>query len=252
MAIAVPRSARDDMKSRDLYLRLLRDSLLDQLQAPNERVAEGKDWHPEAVGRALTMIGSARLDNIQACLDQALTDGVAGDVMETGVWRGGAAIFMKGLLASRGEDSRKVILADSFEGLPPPNPDYPVDSESTFHLAELNSMNTLNEVSAAFARYGLLDANVRFVEGWFKDTLPNVDVGPLALLRLDGDMYEATMIALESLYFKITPGGYLLIDDYPLIGNCRLAVEDFRERHGITTSIELVADSVTGAYWRVD
>jgi predicted O-methyltransferase YrrM len=78
------------------------------------------------------------------------------------------------------------------------------------------------DVERNFAKYGLLDDRVVFLQGWFKDTLPSAPIGKIALLRLDGDMYESTMDALQNLYPKLSPGGYCIIDDF--FGPCRLAV----------------------------
>ena len=66
----------------------------------------------------------------------------------------------------------------------------------------------LETVKANFEKYGLLDAQVVFLKGWFKDTLPAAPIGKLAVMRLDGDMYESTMDALKSLYPELSPGGY--------------------------------------------
>ena len=70
----------------------------------------------------------------------------------------------------------------------------------------------------------------------------------LALLRLDGDLYESTMDALVHLYPKLEPGGYLIVDDYGDIPACRQAVHDYRSRHGITEEIEPI--DWTGVFWR--
>src|ERR1017187_5803021 len=71
---------------------------------------EGKDWPPEAE----TMIGLRRLDNLQFCIADVVKCGVAGDLIETGVWRGGASIFARAVLKVYGDTSRLVWLADSF------------------------------------------------------------------------------------------------------------------------------------------
>ena len=89
---------------------------------------------------------------------------------------------------------------------------------------------------------------VVFVKGFFRDTLPSLDAGPFSLIRLDGDMYESTIIALDSLYPKLTPGGYVIIDDYGAILQCKNAVTDFRTKHGIDAEITMV--DWTGAWWR--
>jgi O-methyltransferase len=206
--------------------------------------AEGRDWPPTAH----TMIGLRRLDNLQACIEDLLARNVPGDLIETGSWRGGATIFMRAVLKAYGVEDRVVWVADSFEGLPAPDPRrYPSDFGSVLHLfAELSV--TLDQVKRNFERYGLLDDQVRFLKGWFKDTLPTAPVERLALARLDGDMYESTRDGLESLYPKLSIGGYLIIDDYGEIPPCRQAVADYRRAHGITEKI-LPIDS-SGVYWQ--
>lgn len=205
--------------------------------------AEGRDWPAEAE----TMIGLQRLDSLEECITDVLRRGVAGDLIETGVWRGGATIFMRAVLEAYGDRDRTVWAADSFEGLPPPDAEaYPAD-EGDRHWKKTELAVPLEEVKANFARYGLLDDRVRFLVGWFRDTLPNAPIERLAVLRLDGDMYESTMIALRSLYPKLSVGGYLIVDDYGAVKGCREAVEDFRTECAITD--ELQAIDWSGVFW---
>jgi O-methyltransferase len=206
--------------------------------------AEGRDLPAEAE----TMIGSLRLDNLQKCVADVLERDVPGDLIETGTWRGGAAIFMRAMLKAYGDADRVVWVADSFEGLPAPDPNsYPEDEgDRSWTHAELAV--SLEEVQANFQRYGMLDEQVRFLPGWFRDTLPSAPIKELAVLRLDGDMYESTMVALNSLYLKLHPGGYVIIDDYGALHRCRAAVDDFRAAHGIRD--ELTWIDWTGVFWR--
>lgn len=204
----------------------------------------GRD-HPRT---AETMIGLARLDNIEECVTTVLRDGVPGDLIETGVWRGGATIFMRAILDAYGDPERKVWVADSFEGLPKPDATtYPVDEGDT-HWTKGHLAVGLEQVKANFARYGLLDDRVRFLQGWFKDTLPSAPIDRLAVMRLDGDMYESTIQALDALYPKLSVGGFVIIDDYGDIVSARKATEDFRAAHGIDDPI--VAIDHAGVYWR--
>jgi O-methyltransferase len=205
---------------------------------------EGRTW-PEF---AHTMIGYARLDNIEACVRTALEEGVPGDLIETGVWRGGACIFMRAILAAYGVTDRTVWVADSFRGLPPPDLEKaPQDKGDNLHKHAALAVS-LSQVQANFRSYGLLDDQVRFLEGWFRDTLPSAPVQRLAVARLDGDMYESTMDALESLYPKLSPGGFLIVDDYNDREPCKQAVQDYRKRHGI---VEKIVDiDWSGAFWR--
>lgn len=220
-------------------IRLVRKATFD----PEQRV-NGLDW-PHT---AHTMIGLKRLDNLQACAEAMLADGVPGDLIETGVWRGGASILLRAVLKAYDVRDRRVWVADSFEGLPPPDPEkYPLDAGDT-HYQMPGLAVSLEQVRANFERYGLLDDQVCFLKGWFRDTLPGAPVGQLALLRLDGDMYESTMDGLTHLYPKLSVGGYVIVDDYGYIESCRRAVHDYRDAHGITDEIHMV--DWTGAYWR--
>jgi O-methyltransferase len=201
----------------------------------------GRDW-PQMFG--YTMIGKLRLDNIQKCVEQAIYDKIPGDLIETGVWRGGATIFMRAVLKSHGIESRCVWVADSFQGLPSPK-----FSNDGYDLSAVNHLKvSLNDVKDNFARFGLLDSQVRFLEGWFENTLPSAPIRQLAVLRLDGDMYSSTMDALENLYPKLSPGGFVIVDDYLSWHSCRSAVNDYLAKHNLNVNFhEIDRDAI---YWR--
>jgi O-methyltransferase len=239
---AIPRP--EHPVKREAFDLLRRGGVIPARAMPDDRLRrhEGRDWPRYAD----TMIGRARLDNIESCARIVIREGVAGDFIEAGVWRGGASILMRGILAVENED-RRVFAADSFEGLPAPDAErYPADTGYRFHeFSELAV--SVDEVRANFERYGLLDDSVVFVKGWFRDTLPGLG-GRWALIRLDGDLYESTMDGLVNLYPRLEPGGFVLIDDYGDIPACKQAVEDYRTEHKITDPVEPV--DWTGAFWR--
>lgn len=204
----------------------------------------GKDWPVNGE----TMIGLRRLDDLHDCIRDVLQRGVPGDFIETGVWRGGATIFMRAALEAYGDTTRRVWVADSFQGLPQPDPRYPADSGNTL-WNDSRLAASVDEVKANFARYGLLDDRVRFLVGWFRDTLPSAPIDRLAILRLDGDLYESTMDGLRSLYPKLSVGGYIIIDDYQVEAlGCRQAVDEFRAEHGITDPIQVI--DWAGVFWQ--
>ena len=205
--------------------------------------SEGRDWPVYAP----TMIGRERLRNVRRCVETVLADRVPGDLIEAGCWRGGVGILMRGVLEAYGARGRSVWLADSFRGVPPPSEDdYPADAGDLNHTAEELAV-PLEEVQGNFRRFGLLDDRVRFLEGWFKDSLPAVRDNRWAVVRLDGDLYESTMDGLVNLYPGLAIGGYLIVDDFGF-PNCRAAVEDFRREHGIREEIERI--DWTGVHWR--
>jgi O-methyltransferase len=211
--------------------------------APEVRV-EGRD----IPGDAETMVGLQRLDNLHDCIRAVLADDVPGDLLEAGVWRGGATIFMRGALAAYGDEERCVWAADSFAGLPKGDRErYPADSNDRFWRNPHLSVS-LDQVKENFRRYRLLDERVRFLEGWFRDTLPRAPVERLAVLRLDADMYESTAVALDALYPRVSVGGYVIVDDYGEVPEARKAADDFRAAHGVKEP--LVAIDRSGVYWR--
>ncbi len=228
-----------DDRYLDLMARVLTDSIYDPV--PGRR--EGRDWP----ARAHTMVGMVRLDSLRRLCEDAIDRGVPGDFMEAGVWRGGAAIMMKAVLEARGDRDRLVWAADSFAGVPHPKPDaYPRDEGSPYCTYKFLAVPR-EAVAANFDAYGLLDDRVKFVPGEFCDTLPHAAVGRLAVLRLDGDMYESTIVALESLYDRVSPGGHVIVDDYHWIPACRAAVDDFRLARGVDE--EVVTVDWTAIYW---
>ncbi|MGV9800275.1 TylF/MycF/NovP-related O-methyltransferase [Mycobacterium sp. NPDC003449] len=205
----------------------------------------GLDWPADA----LTMIGMTRLTSLQRCVETVIADDVPGDLVECGVWRGGASILMRAVLAAYSDESRNVWLCDSFEGVPPPDAaKYKADKGDRLHLAAPILAVTEKDVKANFSRYGLLDDRVRFLPGWFKDTLKGAPIERISVLRLDGDLYESTIQGLEGLYDRLSPGGFCIIDDYHAIEGCRQAVTDYRAEHGI--SADIVEIDGTGVLWR--
>ena len=212
-------------------------------RASLESRAEGRIWPAYAD----TMVGVKRLDSLQQCIEEILRKNIEGDLIETGVWRGGTSIFMRAVLAAHNIRDRKVYVADSFQGLPPPDADsWPEDKGDIHHTAPFLAVSE-EEVRGNFAKYGLLDDQVVFLKGWFKDTLPSAPIQKLALIRLDGDMYGSTMEALSALYPKLSSGGFCVIDDYALDG-CRKAVVDYRKEHSINAPIQTI--DWTGAFWQ--
>jgi O-methyltransferase len=210
---------------------------------PENRL-EGRDW--PAVG--LTMIGMKRLNQLQECAEDVLARNVPGDFIEAGTWRGGAAIFLRAILKAHSVRDRNVWVADSFEGLPPPDvKKYPADGGDYDYTSPILAVS-LEQVKGNFARFGLLDGQVQFVKGWFRDSLPGLHDKKWSVMRLDGDMYESTMDSLKNLYPNLSIGGYVVIDDYGGLECCRQAVHDYRAANKIDEEIQKV--DWTGVYWR--
>lgn len=245
-----------------LYLDLLKASLTNTLFAEEPdvedeiqtRYVQGFIRH-YIQGSAISMCPLVRFENLETCIVDVLTRGVPGDLIETGVWRGGATIFMRAVLKTYEISDRLVWVADSFEGLPEPDAErFPLEAQA--HSGKV--MNkvyehfavSVDEVQRNFRVYGLLDEQVRFLKGWFKDSLPEAPIDALSILRLDGDYYESTVDGLKSLYDKLSVGGYVIIDDYGEDSwtYCRKAVDEFRHERGIDDPLHRVDSNCY--YWK--
>jgi O-methyltransferase len=206
--------------------------------------AEGRDWPPEAE----TMVGLRRLDNLQTCIEDVHFRRVPGDLIECGVWRGGAVILMRAVLRAYGITDRLVWAADSFSGFPSTGEgERAADSSDNLGVHRMLAVS-LEEVKRNFERYGLLDEQVRFLSGWFRDTLPGATMPRLAVMRLDSDRYQSTRECLRSLYPKLSPGGYVIVDDYGAHPGSKTATDDFRREHSITEPLREIDWS--GVYWK--
>ncbi|MBS1178430.1 MAG: macrocin-O-methyltransferase [Proteobacteria bacterium] len=208
--------------------------------------AKGRDWP----GKAHTMIGFERLRNLRELMSHTISEQVPGDFVETGAWRGGACIYMRAVLKVFGIVDRSIWVADSFAGLPRPDPTrYPTQDQGDMHHTFTELAVSLEAVQENFRKYDLLDDQVKFLKGWFKDTLPVAPIDRIAILRLDGDMYASTMDALQALGHKVSPGGFVIVDDFGAVEGCRKAIADYRQQRGIDAPIHDI-DGI-GAYWRV-
>jgi hypothetical protein len=235
---------------RAAYLDLMRDSLIGRLNEdpplPASKVEgykpefreQGWDWP----SKAPSMIGALRMENVRSECERVLEENVPGDFVETGVWRGGASIMMRAVLSAHGIADRRVFVADSFEGFPEQ-----AAEDTNFTVGGIPDFAvSLDEVRGYFWRYGLLDEQVFFLKGLFKDTLPTAPIESIAVLRLDGDLYESTRDGLV-LYDKLSRGGTLIADDYYLFEGQRKAIDEFRRAHGVTDPI--IRIDHFGGYW---
>jgi len=253
--------------SGSALMKLIKAALLKVVHSAGFILVKPDPLTPEALARRdvgsgdgflpHTMIGRKRLDNIQMCMESVLADGIEGDIIETGAWRGGATIFMRGVLQAHNVTDRTIFVADSFEGFPDikkgdaayqGDADVDVNSYNKGGPLDLWLSVPVERVKANFERYGLLDDQVHFLVGWFENTLPSAPIDKLSILRLDGDLYKSTMDALEALYHKVSVGGYIIVDDYFTWPHCKAAIDDFRAREGITT--EMIRIDNDSLYWR--
>jgi len=250
----------DDLRARylDLLEKSLRNAiygesrveirwrgLLQRLRHPYATRHGAMLWPP----RAHTMLSAKRLNHLRQLVERTIKEGIPGDYIEAGVWRGGACILMRGVLAAYGVRDRLVYCADSFAGLPPPDAKFPADKGDRCHLFRELAVSE-EAVRQNFAAYGLLDDQVVLVKGFFESTLPRLRNENFCLIRLDGDMYGSTMTALSNLYDRLSPAGFVVIDDYGALRSCAAAVHDFLRQRGLKANITPIDD--TGAWWQKD
>jgi len=192
------------------------------------------------VARPYSMVTADRLRNVYDVARDVERRRVPGAFVECGVWRGGCAAIMAAV-AQRAGSGRRIWLFDSFEGLPAPTaPDGTKAAEwaGAPGAAELGRADRLvaseQDVRDVLARAGVDRGPIEIRTGWFQSTLPaaRAEIGPIALLRLDGDWYESTMTCLENLYDQVAPGGTVIVDDYDYWEGARRAVDEFLARRG--------------------
>jgi Macrocin-O-methyltransferase (TylF) len=208
----------------------------------------GKDWPLDG----LTMVGMNRLDDLQECVERLVADGVEGDLIEAGAWRGGASMLIRATLDSLGARERTLWVADSFQGFPTPHEHAPeADRQLESDMSRIGFLApALDTVTGYFARFGLAQG-VNFVPGFFEETIDGLRGHRWSLIRLDADTYGATKLTLDALYPELSAGGYVIIDDYfhpYLPESCRKAVDDFRAQRSIDEPIEQI--DWNGARWR--
>jgi O-methyltransferase len=247
--VLVPLDPRSSLKRKAFlpFERLLRKRgiVLARVMSMDKVLEESP---PQEIRTAETLIGPRGLSNLRQLIEEVLRSKVPGDLIEAGVWRGGAAIFMRAVLEAYGDETRTVWVADSFAGLPEQRTMAHRQDEDELGQWALDWLSVpLDVVKANFDRYGLLDDRVRFLPGWFHETLADAPIDELALMRLDADMYGSTMDALRFLYPKLSLGGYVVIDDYGL-RPCRAAVDEFRRERGIEDKLVPVDRGIV--YWR--
>jgi hypothetical protein len=255
---------------RDAYLRLLKLSLCDLTGVVTREVrwtedrrvfsraltdnrqlrdrAEGKDWPLDG----LTMVGLRRLDDLQACVESIVGEGVPGDLIEAGAWRGGASILIRATLDTLGATDRQLWVADSFQGFPlPEDQNSEADRRLESEMSRIGFLApSLESVRQSFARFGVTEG-VSFLPGFFEQTMTSLRGRRWSLVRLDADTYRATRVVLRALYPGLAQRGYVVVDDYfhpYLPESCRKAVDEFRAEHGITEPIEQI--DWNGARWR--
>lgn len=239
--------AREDVSLRDAITQAKQNGETIHLRLAPGHVRRNQPDLRNYTEYAHSMVGRRRLDHLQQCVEQILTDNIPGDLLEAGVWRGGCCMLLRAVLAAHEVHDRVVWAADSFAGVPKSSHasdlDYPLDA-SILPVLSVDQETVEN----IMRRYHLLDDQMRFLSGWFEQSLQHAEIGQLALLRIDADLYSSTDAVLQALYHKLQPGGWIIIDDYGILPPCREAVDAFRQQHNIHTALQPIDDHAVA--WR--
>lgn len=255
-----PKETTIPERARDAYLEVLRMHVSALIYGNSEKSVTSSrnltlkplDWEAREKGTdwtylGYTMTGTRRLNNVHALLQDVFQNKVEGDYIETGVWRGGSSIFARGVMRVHNESHRRSFVCDSFKGLPPGDRNLDQADPTWDDWPYLGIASDI--VALHFRESGMPDPNVIFVKGFFNDTMEALapKIQSLAVVRLDGDMYESTVDVLYRLYDKLSIGGYVIVDDwfgFP----AKAACEDFFKVHGMNVTI--VPIDGLSAYWQ--
>jgi O-methyltransferase len=190
-----------------------------------------------------TMVGLKRLKNLDRLVRAVDELQLAGDVVECGTCNGGSGAVLA-RVACRTLLNRHTWLLDSFAGMPPAGEkDSPLAADYTGLCC-----GSVERVRAVLRLVDVPEAKVTIVKGWFEDTLPTLGVQRIALLHIDADWHDSVLLCLEHLYDRVTPGGFVIFDDYGYWEGCRIAWEEFKARRRL--DLEVTDIDGIGAYFQ--
>lgn len=183
-----------------------------------------------------TMTSKEAVFALYTSINYILDQGIPGDIVECGVWKGGSSLLAALILKARNITDRQLYLYDTFQGMTPPTEfDVYKRGDTGQEMMEKYSDEIgwcyalLDDVKKAFSVYDF-DFDINFIQGDVIETLKTVKPETISVLRLDTDWYESTMAELEQLYPRLTSGGVLIIDDYGSWAGSRKATDEyFRE-----------------------
>ena len=226
MVVHVREDLAESSHPADMYFNLLRGTILNVFYANliQRCIADGETY--SWAGRFhYSGTGIDALNNIRFCCEDVIKNKIPGDFLEAGIWRGGAVIYMAALAKFWKED-RTIWAVDSFQGMPKPNPDCP--HEITDYSSLTGLIVPLSEVRDACSKFEVLE-KITFVPGWFNESLQDLEIKQIAVLRLDNDYYESTLMTIRKFYPLIPVGGWIIVDDYDCVPGAKTAIDQFRE-----------------------
>lgn len=189
-------------------------------------------------------VGLRRLRSLRRLTQELNRRGIEGDIVECGTCEGGSGALLA-QTAREGHVQRRTWLLDSFEGMPPAGESDPKEAMEWTGLTK----GSISRVRDVLRRVRVPEEDVTIVPGWFSDTLPKLPAQRIALLHIDADWYDSVTEVLDSLFDRVVPGGYVVLDDYGYWEGCSRAWHDFETRRGL--SLKLTHVDSAGVYIEV-
>lgn len=206
--------------------------------------------------------GVLQVLNIEEAVRHVASRGIPGAFVECGTFTGGSSAYaLRSIMRNEpGKERRPYWGFDSFEGMPKPT-----KQDGTYALRWMYGRSDVDpsQLSGDLSGCDLNRANyeeclrylrgtsypsehIHLVKGWFQDTLPasKAAIGPIAILRIDGDFYASTKVALERLFANVAPGGLAVIDDYGVFEGCRMATDEYLASAGLKPYLQYVDHSI--------
>jgi O-methyltransferase len=170
--------------------------------------------------------------------------GIEGDIVECGVYRGGSAAVLGWSMLRLPGDPRRLWLFDSFAGMPPAG-----DRDGEFsHTLEGRYVGSAELTKRLLNHAGVPRQRYEVVTGLFSDTFPTISTPRTALLHVDCDFYEPVKLTLEKFFPALTPGGFVVLNDYGIYKGARAATDEFLHAQGL--DIEPVAIDPTASFFQ--
>jgi len=185
-----------------------------------------------------TMTSKERMFALHESVKYIINNGIPGDFVECGVWRGGSTMMIAHTLLKMGVSDRTIYLYDTFEGMTEPTEfDNKVSDDGFSVLDSWKNRQkdehnewcfaSLSEVKENMSSTGYPEGNLIFVKGDVAKTIPDSMPATASLLRLDTDWYESTLHELNHLFPALTTSGVLIIDDYGHWSGSKKAVDEY-------------------------
>ncbi|BAQ65666.1 CmcI family methyltransferase [Geminocystis sp. NIES-3709] len=190
-----------------------------------------------------TMLSEARLYSLFTLVKRVCLENISGNFVECGVAGGGSTGLISAIVKRYTKQPRQIYAFDSFEGMPTPT-----DKDKSSGIpAELTGWSTgtcaapEDSVTEICNKLGSFDI-LHLVKGYFEDTLPKMrdQLGVIAFLHMDGDWYSSTQAIINNLYDRISPYGYIQIDDYGFWEGCRQAITEFQQQNNLKFNLNVI------------